>query len=157
MLSNLSAEQLFFVDTVEKAGRADVRLYDVRDIKIDEKALFRLCNNAVNWGEDFTQQGSQEEVSSWNYHAFKPGQKTEDGDPTPYMEGVHEIPNRNQYYRYISSRHHLCTIYKSEHNAGDDFHVFYKWIEDSSLVQYRPMEPWQSLPHFTKLSKLAKE
>ncbi|MDX1170770.1 hypothetical protein GOL87_28095 [Sinorhizobium medicae] len=140
-LENVDRYSFYYIDNVDKAGRYDIRLAGVPDIKMDWDAFVRLCDNASSWTWN-VKGGYAPDTSLFNLEI----------SPDPTQTSVKAATRRSKGI-VIRSRHANCTV-KTRINPGDDFSV--RFTTFALKPRERPMEPWHSLPHYVTHQHLSK-
>lgn len=161
-------DDFYFIDTVEKAGRYDIRLAGVPDLNLSDTSYMRLCSNVVVWKHGVARDSLDPDIASFNYKIYSyergdtghklapesfrmvdasfwyPGELASRGTPTGFMPFVS---------KEITSRHNYCSIV-THVGAGDDFSVYFRLASLESDLAFRPVEPWHSLPHYIRIDQL---
>ncbi|TBY81701.1 hypothetical protein [Rhizobium leguminosarum] len=150
MLSHAGNDDFGYVDTVDKAGAYNIRLAGVPTIPIDAEALYRLCNNAVNWAFGLHSRGDAA-LTSWSYKLCKHNE--DDGAECAALGTGKALIHNLRAGVTVQSRHHICSI-EGGPNPGDDYQVTSQRVNGAEFE--RSFEPWATLPHYMPLADLAR-
>ncbi|NOD45905.1 hypothetical protein GS624_01120 [Ruegeria sp. HKCCD5849] len=120
----------FEISTVNDAGRFDIYLADIPQIKLSREGLARLCVNASMWSIGKMSPHSPD-IPSWGYSIETSGNTAS-----------------------LSARHYACEITYLGKKTGDDYRVVFSDRQGTEQVRY--MEAWESLPHYTPIRSLRK-
>ena len=160
ILVRFDPDDFFYIDTINKAGRFNIRLAGVPAIQIDETSLPRLCYNINSWDRALIKPFAPSELlDEPQFLTFPPKQICNWGKCSDQTELITVVKYGGP--AESSRLQRFCKVTYAFSDVGDDLfvqHWMREWTITSQIGQRRPIEvsvePWASLPHYLPLKRL---
>ncbi|MGR3759246.1 hypothetical protein ACUXV3_03840 [Roseobacteraceae bacterium NS-SX3] len=142
VLRHLGPESFYMIDTVDKAGRFNIRVAGLSQVSITESSLARLCSNHSTWRRGLSRPLANDLRFS-TYTIFRGVEEYSCG-----ADGCEVEPG---VYR-IETPVFLCEVTYSPSIYGDDFLITTEYIGSPFRgAVYYSSDPWSSFPHYYPL------
>lgn len=146
VLRHIGPDNFYMIDTIDKAGRFNIRIAGTPSVPVTEASLARLCSNNSTWRRSLAPPLMND--LRFNSYALFQGEDE-------YSCGNEECEVDPGTYR-VESSVFRCEVVYSPSEYGDDFLTTTKYVGSSFRgAAYYSSESWASFPHYYPLNLVA--